>query len=471
MKKKNDKIVMMLIVLLVFFVLSWIIEAGTFNLGLYNSQGFTRLGLIDLIAVVFSSFTSKVDYMFLFVVGGVYGVLSQTKAYRKLVDKTAEKVSHNPSVAMAVITLFTGLYASICNEVLTLFCIAPFLVSVFLRDRHDKLTAFSAGFGGIIIGILGITFGMYGVGSIYTITGASPGDMIWLKLLVFVIAYILYNVFAIRHMQNHCDKDNSKSDIFCPEELDETEVKRRYRVNIVPFVVWGVVALLLVGLAYISWTDSFGITFFSDLHSSFQSLVTIGDLNVFESLYGVTAKAFGAYDALLFAIFVMLVFSIIAALMEKMKVHTYMAYFGLGMKKIAKVVFMYGLAYAVVVIAMNFPWPNTIVHWMFGEGFDNVLLLLPMAFIAQIFVGNLGMFGTIHGSFIAYAFADIIGPASFLWRLGGAFAVVVAPTSYLLLSLLTYLDIPYVEWLKYIWKFVLSFLFVVLLVLVVVIFI
>ena len=77
-----------------------------------------------------------------------------------------------------------------------------------------------------------------------------------------------------------------------------------------------------------------------------------------------------------------------------------------------------------------------------------------MGFIAQIFVGNLGMFGGIHGSFIAYAFADLIEPATFLWRMGGALAVVIAPTSYLLLALLTYLDIPYVEWLKYIWKFI-----------------
>ena len=117
MKKKNDKIVIMLIILAIFMVLSWVIEAGTFSLGLYNAKGFTRIGIIDLVAVIFSSFCAKVDFMYLLVIGGVYGVLSQTKSYRKLVDKTADLINGHDGMAMFIITLITGLYTSICNEV------------------------------------------------------------------------------------------------------------------------------------------------------------------------------------------------------------------------------------------------------------------------------------------------------------------------------------------------------------------
>lgn len=471
MKKKNDKIVLMLIVLLVFFVLSWVIEAGTFKLGLYSSNGFTRLGIFDIVAVVFSAFVAKVDFIYLFVVGGCYSVLIQTKSYRKLVDIVADKIKGKESKAMAITTLLIGLYTSICNEALTMFAVAPFIVSVFLRNKQDKLTAFNAAFGGMLIGILGITVGTYGVGSIYTITGVGPLDMIWEKIVVFIIAYVLYNVFANMHMKKQKKVDDTKSDMFATEELVEENVKRRNKAKVLPLVVVSVIALLLIGLAYISWNDSFGITLFEDLHTSLQSLVKINDVDVLGSLYGVTSKSFGNYDALLFAIFILVIFSIVVALMEKISVSSYMAYFGRGMKRISKVVFIYVFAYSVVVIARNFPWANTIVHWMFGEGFENVLLLLGMGFVAQLFVGNIGMFGDVHGSFIAYAFADNIGPAAFLWRLGGAMATVVAPTSFLLLALLTYLDIPYVEWLKYIWKFMLTFLLAVLLVFVVILFI
>lgn len=471
MKKRNDKVIMMSIILLVFGLMSWIIEAGTFNLGLYNPSGFARLGLIDIVAVVFSAFTAKVDFLYLLVVGGSYGVLSQTRSYRKLVDKTAELISGKENVAMCVITLIMGLYTSITNEVLTLFCLAPFVISVFLRNKKDKLTALSAGFGGMFIGILGITVGTYGVGGIYDITGVGPSDMIGAKLIVFIIAYVLYNVFAILHMNKQASVDEIKSDMFYSEELDESSVKKRYKTSIVPALVLGVVSVLLICLAYVSWKESFNITFFEKMHNSFNTLITIGDVNVLESLYGVTAKSFGSYDLLLFGVFVMVIASLLLAAIDKMKLNSYISYFGRGVKRISKVVFIYGLAYSVVVIAKNFPWANTVVNWMFGEGFDNVLLLLIMGFITQILVGNLGIFGNVHGSFIAYAFADNIAPATFLWRLGGAFATVIAPTSYLLLALLTYLDIPYVEWLKYIWKFILTFLLAVLLVFVVILFI
>jgi len=173
----------------------------------------------------------------------------------------------------------------------------------------------------------------------------------------------------------------------------------------------------------------------------------------------------------LFAMFIMIIFTVIIALVDKMKMNTFMAYFGRGTKRILKVVFIYVLAYSVVIIARNFPWSNTVVHWMFGDGFGNVLLLLLMGFITQVLVGSLGMFGDMHGSFIAYAFVDNIGEASFLWRLGGAMATVVAPTSFLLLAFLTYLDIPYKEWLKYIWKFMLSFVLTVVILFVVILFI
>ena len=55
-----------------------------------------------------------------------------------------------------------------------------------------------------------------------------------------------------------------------------------------------------------------------------------------------------------------------------------------------------------------------------------------------------------------------------LWRIGAALALIIAPTSYVLLAALTYADIPYTKWLKYIWKFVLSFILVALIVMAVV---
>lgn len=471
MKKNNGKIIMVAIIILFFFVLSWLIKGGTFSLGLYKDTGYTRLGLLDLVSVVFSSFAARVDYMYLLVVGGCYGVLTQTKIYRKLVDNTASLIKNKEETAMLVITLLMGLYTSMTNEVLTLLFLSPFIITVFLRNNHDKMTAFSAGFGGLLIGVLGITFGTYQANYLYGVTGVSPTDMIWAKIVIFAVTYALYNVFAIQYMRRHVNANSMEDDIYCPLELDESKLKKRHKTKTMSLIIWGIIATILIGMAYISWKDSFNVTAFNELHTSLSEIMVVGDSSILTSLYGVTAKSFGNYDALIFAIFILLIFITIVAIIDRMNINNFIKNFAKGMKKILKVVFVFGLTYSIVIIAKNFPWHNTIVNAMFGPGEPPLLMLVPIAFITQLFTGNLGMFGDIHGSFIAYAYADTIGTATLLWRLGGAIGFIVGPTSYLLLSLLSYLDIPYKDWLKYIWKFLLSFIIAIIIIFIVIIYI
>lgn len=111
MKKRNDKIVMMFIVLLVFLVMSWVVPGGMFNNGTFTTTGYTRLGLFDIIAVIYSAFYYKLkDLFYIFTVGGCYGILSQTKSYRKLVDKASFLIKGKEAVVFAVITLVTGVH-------------------------------------------------------------------------------------------------------------------------------------------------------------------------------------------------------------------------------------------------------------------------------------------------------------------------------------------------------------------------
>ena len=68
-----------------------------------------------------------------------------------------------------------------------------------------------------------------------------------------------------------------------------------------------------------------------------------------------------------------------------------------------------------------------------------------------------GYAAAVYGPFLTYAFADNIIVSTIVWRLGGALAALIVPTSFILLMALSYVDVSYKSWIKYIWKFVVSF--------------
>lgn len=464
--KKSDKLIIMLIVFIVFFFMSWIIEGGMYNSGEFVATGYVRFGLFDIIVVLFSAFYYKFrDIFYILIVGGCYGVLSQTKIYRKLVDKTANFIKGKEAIVMALLTLLIGAYVSISTQMLALFCITPFIVSVFLRNGYDKVTAINAGFGGMFVGYLGLTFGTFGVTKLNEVTGLGITDWIWVKVAIFAAAYILFTLFAILHMNKNNDEDETKSDIFCPEELNETKIKNRHRVKIWPIVVVSIIGLITLLLGYIDWVASFGVKLFTEFHTELTTGFRVANVPIFGTLLGSYATGLGEWTDLITASLVVLVGTIIISLIGKINFNDFCKYFGRGMKKISKVAFIYGLACSLLFLATSFPWQNTIINALFGNGSFNIFILLIISIITLVLIGDPEYCGYMFGSYLTVAFADNIIAAGLIWRIGSAIAFVAGPTSFVLLAALTYLDVPYMDWLKYVWKFVLSFILVVLLIL------
>lgn len=472
MKKKQDKVIILLIAMLVYTVLSWIIESGGFTSGQFASIGLTQIGLFDIFLVVYSSFLRVLpDIMYLLIIGGCYGVLSQTNGYRKLVDKTSKLIKGKEAIVLAVITLVIGAYTSISSQLLVLLCVSPFIVTVFLRNGYDRLTALSAGFGGLFVGILGLTFGTYGLSYLNSTLSLNVNDWIVTKAVIFVIAYVLYIVFAILHMNKNKKVDETKYDMFSTEELDETKIKKRNKTKVWPTVLVSVLCILVLAIGYIDWTGSFGVKIFSELYTSFAGGFEIADVPVFSTIVGSYMKAFGEWGDLLYGGFVILIAIFVIVLINKVNFETMLRNFGLGMRKYSRVALIYGLAMSIAYLSVLSAWPTTVINTLFGSGSFNIFTILLLAFIAQIILVDPDCFTQTFSGYLAVAFADNVVATGLLWRLGSAIAFVVGPTSFLLLSVLTYLDIPYKDWLKYIWKFMLSFVLVILIVLALIIYV
>jgi uncharacterized ion transporter superfamily protein YfcC len=459
MNRKNDKLIIVLISMAVFLIFSWVLKISSVDTAGFLTEGsIIRLGLFELISMIFYSFQREIDVvLFILMVGGSYGVLKNTKSYRKLVDNTSKLIKDKEHIAFAIVTLIMGLYVSISSELLVLFILVPFIVSVFLRRGLDNLTAVSAAFGGIFIGFLGQTFGTYGFKNLLDSTGVIYTDFIWQKWVIFGIAYILYNVFAIYHLTHTKRKDNTDDDMYCPEKLVENKVPKRKRTKVWPTLVVAVISLIVILLGYIAWNDSFDIVFFSELHTSFQGLLKVNDVALPSTFIGSSISGLGEWKDFVHAIFVFFIATFVISLLNKMSISDFIKYYGRGAKKISKVAIIYALSYTLLYLFAISPWPATIIHSVFGTDSFNLFTLFIAAFLILTVCVDPGYSSAVYGPFLTYSFADCIVVSTIVWRIGGALASLIVPTSFILLMALTYADISYTKWVKYIWKFVVSF--------------
>jgi uncharacterized ion transporter superfamily protein YfcC len=457
MKKRSDKIVMLLLILLAFAVLSWIIPGGSFVDGAYQETAASRAGIFDFFLLIYSAFYYKIpDVFFILMVGGTYSVLAKTKMYRKLVDKTAEFIEGKEIWAILVYTLVTGVFASLTSNLMVIFALVPFVVTVMLKNGYSRLTAIAMAFGGMFIGFFGNTFGTYGLERFANHTGLEFGSIWGVKIVLFVITYALYNLFACLHIKNNDgNKDETEYDLFSTEELEEPKGKKS-KVALWPIITVSVIVIVICVLGYINWETSFGVTVFNEFHTKFSQATMVKQVPILSSILGTHFTAFGTWIDLLTVAFLMFVGIVILALVEKISVENFIKLYSNGIKKIFKVAFIYGLAFTVLFAFTMYPWGVTIINTVLGNGKFNIFTVFIMGLLATIFIGDIDFIGEVLGTLFALLFVDYLAPAVLILHTGEALALLIAPTSFLLLTALTYLDIPYKEWMKYIWKFAVS---------------
>lgn len=460
--KKNGKTLVLLGVIVFIMLLTWVIPSGSFSTGEYVSNGVSPTGLFDFFVMVYYAFTLKaMDIIYILMIGGAYGVLSKADSYRKLVDKTAKVVKKYDIVAMMLITFLVSLFVSLTNDFLVVLGVLPFIVSVFLKAGKDRLTALSASFGGLFIGIIGKTFGTYGMAALNEALDLTVTSAIVYKLILFVLAYMLYNLFAILHMKKVKTVDETKYDLFVTEEFVEKKTKKSKGKRIWPLIVISSIVIIIGTLAFISWDKSFGVEIFKNAYDAIGK-IEYADMPIITKVLG-SVTEFGTWNTMYLDMLVLIAVVLIAVI-DKMSVSSFFTNFHNGIRKIYKIAFIYVLVNCVYVIFYYFPIGITVIDFILGNGTFNMFTLLLLGFVALFFAVDYEMVGSALGTYLAVLFAEKAAETGLIVYLGMSIATLVVPTSYILMLALNYLDIPYTKWFSYIWKFLLSIIVVVLLV-------
>ncbi|MCI6265893.1 MAG: hypothetical protein MR598_03490 [Erysipelotrichaceae bacterium] len=482
MKKKYGLFKVLTVLLLLVVIATYLFE------GRQGTISYLALG--DVFLNYMQSFYYFFDTaIFSLVVGGFYGLLNRIPAYKKLVKNIADKVSVNRKVFVIIMTIVFALVSSLTGLNLILFLFVPFVVSIILLLGYDKLVALSATVGGIIVGFIGGIFLTFkDASSQYAVSYTTFDKLVGLdgnwsnifpKILLLVVALgllIFYIVSYMKKLENdELSYELTKGDNLFVEVKDRTGKKivvDDNNIRVWPFIVVISLLFILLVLGYLPWSDLFGINCFDKFHTWLTGL-KIGDYVVFTNLISSSFSAFGTWGNLgnfMMSIVLIILFGFILQLIYRVKFEDAMDGFIYGVKKLIPATMIAIFAYCVLVCSYNNGFVETIITKASESFGDNVVINSLVTILGSIL--NVDLYYTSAGVFTSLVStlpekANLSVYAIMFQSLYGLVQI-IGPTSLLLIVGLSYLDVPYKTWFKYIWRFVVELLIVILIILMIV---
>ncbi len=252
-------------------------------------------------------------------------------------------------------------------------------------------------------------------------------------------------------------KESFESNELVPNTVDSKH-------KIWPIVTGFVVLFVLMILAFISWGEQgFNVSIFDDATKGILEFKLFG-FELFGKLLG-TVNSFGNWT-LMEMVFPIVLVILLIALIYKVKLSDVFDGFAEGSKKALLPAFVALLVYTGLVIVTYHPFQLVIYKNILGwfKGFNiattSIVAILASLFNADasyVFQSVVPYFTSVITNVDNYSIAGIIFQAMY------GLTMLVAPTSLILVGILSYLKVSYKEWLKTIWKLLLE-LFIILLI-------
>lgn len=461
---KNKLLKVLLFTLLLVVIGTWFIPGSTIEnmkvvTGEYNRVGIFKLVSLVMIAVGNFAQTS----IYLLAIGGLYGVIYKLPAYKNLVNKIVDGFAGLEWIFFIVVGLFLALGSSMAGLSVVLLILLPFITSVILAMGYNKMTAAMLVVGSLLAGFMGTMFsastidGLLRVLSVKDHYAFITGDLL-VKAILFVVTLTLVLVATYLYA-----KEN-KSTILRLESENK-------KMKIWPLVALFDLMLVVLVLGFISW-GVLKVDLFQNITELIinptGSTFSRGILGGFQGLLGLTSNpetqeltAFGHWTVLESAV-VVLIATVAIGLAYKVKFDDALENFLSGCKKAIKPALLILIPYTILVVASTTGLTTGLLGNIMelGKGVNVVpMSLVSMGYsifgvepfysfvYAQNYIMSSGADG-IMGSLTATE-TNLI---AYLWQSMYALIMLVAPTSVILITTLSYLEISYKDWLKSVWK-------------------
>ena len=247
------------------------------------------------------------------------------------------------------------------------------------------------------------------------------------------------------------------------DEVIQVEVAngKPKKVRVWPFVIIFDLIVIILAICMFDWKGLFGITWFTDATDAIVGY-EVGGFPIFSKLLG-TFNAFGSWSLNVEVPAMILIFTCILALVYRVKWSDFIDGVVDGAKRCAPVATVMLLIFTVLILVTYHPFQLSITKVLldFSTGL-NVVTMSIIAMFSSFFNADLTY---VAQSTLPYV-TSVITDSSLYPLLAVIFQsiyglmMLIAPTSIILLGTLTYLDVPYTQWLKHIWKLFVQFLIV-----------
>ena len=461
--KKFDLLKVLGISLLIVVFLSWVIPAGIYSSGSFtSSETIAPIGLYDVFRLPALTIATFIQYGILFLaIGGFYGVLNKTGVYSKLVNSIVDKWSQNRSKYMFITVILFTLLSSILGLNSVIFILIPFFITIMLKMGYSKINALAMTIGAMLVGQIGTTLG-FGTWGYLKIFFSQSGDdftmfdLILVRIILLVIITTLYiflidkNTKELKEVKNTKKTKDSLKNIVEVPLFEENDSKK----GVLPLIIMFSIIFVFLIIGVYNWYYTFGIEIFSNVYEAITT-ASISDFQIFSNILGTTSEIgyFSNYDVAV----LLFIFSLIIGWLYSVKIADIFEGFYNGMKQML-VPAVYGMLASIVFEAFlnqsnNFIF--TLVNLLSGgEQFSLPGAIASSAITSFTFNDFYTLISCFMNFYSSYD-ANILPIAALIFQTIYGIVMLIAPTSIFLLVGLSYLNVSYKEWIKYIWKFTL----------------
>lgn len=457
--------------------LTWIFKTGEYTGITYALAEKKEQGLIDLPYLLHQAFSIAGDkIVFLLTLGAFYGVLRKIDGYKKLVLNIAKRFEDKEIEFVLIISLLLSLVTALFTQTFTSLVFVPFLITILLNMKFDKVTTYAVTFGSIMVGLLGTLYGSEGLYWFNQYASLNFKVAIVSRFVIYVIAYILFNIFLVLRTKKVLKKKAFNEIDSDPYKVEEVDKKVKTKSITIIFII--LLFVLLIG--FINWNYIFGFDvyakireFFFNIHMSIYNVMANSNItNNFNSmmsglsasshklvrvLAGTEAERYviGSWT-LYHASFILLVTSYILSKLSKVSFDNMIDNMIDGAKKMLKPIMIFSICYIIMLIALATPYIATINNIVMGsETSFSIIKTEFMIILSSIFQIDLGYTGYLLGKFYVEAFSSNVPLIYTMFTTLYGLVGFIVPTQVILVLGLSYLDIELKDWFKYIWKFVL----------------
>ena len=444
-------VMVILLALLVFCgSLSYFVPQGSFEMDADNNivPGTYEQGQVEGIALwrvltapvrVFASedaLTIIMISIFLLVMSGVFNLLEKTGGVKTFISSIMRRLQGRGNAVVCITVLVFMLFGSLFGMFEELATLLPLIIVFMLSMELDTMVGLGACLMAACFGFSTAITNPFSVGTAAQLAGIHVSSGAWLRILFFVIVYLVLCVFLLGYLKKlradprlsptYESDRKRREDLVGQMESDDPNQRRIFRVYAVFFAIQGA---LLVAIACIRAISGLAIPILAV--SFLISGLIAGQLvcKNFRQVLGCFLQ--GAVAMLPAVVMIALASSVKLVMVESNILHTVM-HTALqlleGKGKFVTVLLIYGLI--------------LFLQLFIGSASAKIFLVMP---IVLPITNALGISPTLV--ILTYCMAD-------------GFTDVILPTNPVLLIGLSMANVSYWKWLKWTWKLQLFLLFV-----------